>query len=287
LTRLSLHLARCLLAAALALMLTPRSAQAQQRPLATEDPEPIGTGHVLLEGGFDYSTDNVFPVSGLEGNLLRLLDVGVSVGISPIAEFQIDGGFYNHLNITRRTRAPQSSFLRVTGDDTSDFENFVVATKIRLVAESAKHPAFAVRFATKLPNGDKKKGISLDTMDFLATFIGGKTVQSVRLVGNVGVGILSDPVADHQNDVLLYGASFARAITDHAEFVGEINGRWSTRSSPPPAGTESRSLVNLGGRYTIGALRLDGSFFFGLTKFDPSIGVGGGFTYVFNAFQIP
>jgi hypothetical protein len=87
--------------------------------------------------------------------------------------------------------------------------------------------------------------------------------------------------------VLLYGASFARAITDHAEFVGEINGRWSTRSDEPPPGTESRSQFNLGGRYTIGSLRLDASAFFGLTTFDPTIGFGAGFTYVFNAFQVP
>jgi hypothetical protein len=275
-------------AVALIAILAARSATAQQRPLVTEDPEPIGAGRILIEGGLDYSTDQVYPVSGLQGDLLRVANVGVSVGISSIAEFQIDGGFYNRLKISQRTTGPLTGLLTVTGDETHDVEDFVVATKIRLLPESAKHPAFALRFATKLPNGENEHGISLDTTDFTASLLGAKTVQSVRLVGNVGVGILSDPTSgDRQNDVLVYGASFARAITDRAEFVGEINGRWSTRSGGAFPGTETRSVLNVGGRYTRGSIRFDGSVFFGLTTLDPTIGVGAGFTYVLNAFQIP
>ena len=33
------------------------SAHAQQRPLVTEDPETIGAGRILLEGGFSFETD--------------------------------------------------------------------------------------------------------------------------------------------------------------------------------------------------------------------------------------
>src|SRR5256885_15016012 len=65
-----------------------RPAAAQQRPLSTEDPEPIGAGRVLIEGGIDYAHDQHFPVSGLEGNLWRLPILGTSVRISPIAELQ-------------------------------------------------------------------------------------------------------------------------------------------------------------------------------------------------------
>ena len=51
-------------------------AAAQQRPLVTEDPEVIGAGLVLLEGGFDQSYDILFPASGLQGNLLRVPTLG-------------------------------------------------------------------------------------------------------------------------------------------------------------------------------------------------------------------
>ena len=43
---------------------------AQQRPLVTEDPEPIGAGRVLVEGGFDMAHDYQSTVSGLKGNLI-------------------------------------------------------------------------------------------------------------------------------------------------------------------------------------------------------------------------
>jgi hypothetical protein len=69
--------------------------------------------------------------------------------------------------------------------------------------------------------------------------------------------------------------------------VGELTGRVSTRRGDPFPGTESRGLLNLGGRYTRGSVRLDAAVFFGLTTVDPTIGFTTGFTYVFNAFQIP
>ena len=115
-----------------------------------------------------------------------------------------------------------------------------------------------------------------------------KTVQSVRIVGNIGLGILGDPTrGDQQNDVLTYGVSFARALTQQAEIVGEVNGHVSTREGEPPPGTESRGIARLGARYTIGGWRADGAVLFGVTSRDPSFGFAGGFTYVFNAFQIP
>src|SRR4051794_4479109 len=78
------------------------AAAAQQRPLVTEDPEPIGAGRVLLEGGFDFAHDYENPASGLKGDLFTLPTIGVSVGLSSIAELQIDGGIYNSLSISKR-----------------------------------------------------------------------------------------------------------------------------------------------------------------------------------------
>ena len=52
------------------------SAQAQQRPLLTEDAATIGSGRVLIEGGIDYQHELVYPVSGLTGNLTRIPSAG-------------------------------------------------------------------------------------------------------------------------------------------------------------------------------------------------------------------
>ncbi|MBI4887153.1 MAG: transporter [Acidobacteria bacterium] len=262
---------------------------AQQRPLVTEDPETVGAGRVLVEAGLDYVRDAEFPVSGLEGRLLRVPLIGVSIGVSSIAEVQIDGGLYNRLQIARRSAsAPLAAMVEVPGDTTSSVDDLVIGTKVRLVSEGATRPGFGFRFATKLPNASNESGLGLDTTDFFASLLVAKTAQSVRMVGNIGVGILGDPTrGDRQNDVLTYGMSFARAVTQRAEVVGEINGRANTRNGEPPPGTDSRSTIRFGARYTAGAVRADGAVLIGVTTRDPAFGVTAGFTYVFNAFQVP
>jgi hypothetical protein len=272
----------------LVFILSSGAAFAQQRPLVTEDPETIGEGRVLVEAGVDYAWDVEYPASGLEGHLRRFPLIGISVGIGSIGEVQIDGGLYNRLAITERNPAPLSHMLTVTGDTTWSIEDLVIGTKVRLVSEGTSRPSFALRSATRLPNASNESGLGLDTMDFYSSLLVAKTVQSVRLVGNVGVGILGDPTrGDRQNDVVTYGLSFARAITSAAEVVGEINGRKDTREGDPPPGTESRSMVRFGGRYTIGSWRADAAMMFGVTSNDPTFGIAAGFTYVFNIPNLP
>lgn len=274
-------LAACLLAA------TP--AAAQQRPLVTEDPEVIGAGLVLLEGGVDYARDVLYPASGLQGTLLRAPTLGVSFGISSIAELQLDGGFYNRLTIKNRGvgPAPLAGQLNFTGDTTHAVEDLVLATKIRIAAETPARPAFGLRFATKLPNASNESGLGLDTTDFHAQVLIGKTVQSIRIVGNIGLGILGDPTrGDNQNDVLEYGVSVARAVREGIEVVGELNGRANTRGGTPPVGTESRAMMRVGGRITRGTVRLDAGILLGVTSRDPGFGITAGATYVFKGFTI-
>jgi hypothetical protein len=280
---------RSCLASALLALTFAASAAAQQRPLTTEDPEPIGAGRLLIEGGIDYMRDMQYPVSGLEGNLLRLPMLGVSFGISSIAEFQIDGGPFDRLAITKRNPGPLSDLPEIAGQSsTHDVDDIVVATKIRVVPEGVGHPAIAFRFSTRLPDAEWQKGIGNDTTDFSGQLLLAKTVESVRVVANIGGGILGTPVDGHQqNDVLLYGLSLARAVTDRAELVGEINGRTSTRTGGALPGTENRSLLKVGGRYTKGSVRLDAAAVFGLTSVDPTVGFTAGFTYVFHAFNVP
>ena len=65
-------------------------------------------------------------------------------------------------------------------------------------------------------------------------------MQSLRIVGNVGLGILSDPTSgNRQNDVLTYGFSLAQALTERAELVGEVNGRVNMRSGTALPGRDA------------------------------------------------
>lgn len=278
---------RIVLSACLALLLAV-PVRAQQRPLVTEDPETVGSGLVLFEAGFDHQREAVYPVSGLTGNLLRLPTLGVSFGISSIAELQIDGGLYSRLSVTDRVDAPLSSMLDFDGDETTSVEDIVIGTKIRLLSETAGRPSVGIRFATKLPNASNESGLGLDTTDFFASLLIGKTVQSIRVVGNAGLGILADPTrGDRQNDVLTYGLSLARAVRQGLEVVGEVNGRLDVRDGEPPPGTDTRGTFRVGARYTYNTVRLDGGLIIGMTARDPSFGVTAGLTWVFRGFTIP
>ena len=276
------------LAVALIVLSSSSLVSAQQRPLVTEDPETVGEGQVLVEAGLDYQRGAEFPASGLKGNLLRVPSAGVSIGVSSIAEIQLDGGLTDSLSITERVPAPLTPSLSIDGSDTSSVQDLVVGAKVRLVSETATRPGFGVRFATKLPFSSAESGLGLDTTEFYASVLAAKTVQSVRMVVNGGLGMLGDPArVGLQSHVMTYGLSFARAATTSAELVGELNGRVNFSGDLPPPGTESRSMLRLGARYTRGTVRADAALLFGIANSDPSFGVAAGVTYVFNAFQVP
>jgi hypothetical protein len=265
------------------------SAAAQQRPLVTEDPETIGGGRVLIEAGIDLEHDVFYPVSGLRGDRLVVPTMGVSIGLSSIAELQVDGAVYQRLSITERRTAPLSNLLKINGDETADVEDFVIATKLRFFTEGARRPAFGLQLATKLPNASNEEGLGTDMTDFFASLLFAKTIGPLRMVFNGGVAVIGNPAAPtpSQSDMFTFGASLARAMTDSAELVGEVNGRLNWRDGTPDPGSENRAVMRLGGRYTRGPVRLDAALLLGMTSRDPSVGVTTGFTWVLNAFQVP
>ena len=262
-------------------------ASAQQRPLVTEDPETIGAGRLLFEAGLDYDKDITFPVSGLTGDLFAVPNVGISIGVGSIVEMQIDGGFYQRLTITEREPAPLSPLLDITGDQTTSVKDFVVATKIRMLSEASGRPALGIRLATRLPNASNESGLGRDTTDFAASFLIGKTVQSIRVVGNAGVLILTDPSEPaRQDDMFVYALSLARALTGGFEVVGEVTGRANFGATVTP-GAEDGGILKFGARYTRGAVRVDGAFLVGMSPRDPDFGFTTGLTWVFDAFRVP
>jgi hypothetical protein len=261
---------------------------AQQRPLKTEDPETIGSGRILIEAGVDYNRDVNYPVSGLRGNLFTVPALGVSLGVSSIAEIQMHIGGYQQLTITDQVAtAPFAHLLVLDGDTTDDLEDMHVGAKVRLMSETAGRPSLASRFSTRLPNAGNESGLGKDMQDFETSILVAKTVQSVRVVMNVGLLMLGNPTRPAaQDDLLFYNLSVARALSERAEVVGEFVGRANFANTTTP-GAEDRGLLRFGARYTYAGVRLDGGILLGLTPRDPEIGFTAGFTWVFNAVTIP
>jgi hypothetical protein len=263
-------------------------AEAQQRPFVTEDPQTIGAGQVLFETGVDWMRAVTFPASGLKGDLVSGPTIGISVGVGPIAEIQVDGSAYRQLTITSRQPAPLSAILSIDGARTSAVDDFVIATKLRLLNEGPRRPAIGLRFATRLPNASNESGLGQDTTDFFVSFLLGKTVGRVRWVSNAGLAIVGDPVvAARQEDLLTFGMSLAGRLGRGWELVSEYNGRMNLAASSPVPGTENRGIARAGVRFSRGSVRLDSAALFGATSTDPDLGVTAGLTWTFRAFRIP
>lgn len=261
-------------------LVLPVTAAAQQRPLVTEDPEVVSQGQVLLELGFEQWWQQRYPVSGLQGTLLRLPTVGFSFGVG-IAEIQLDGAGFQRLLVKERFDAPLASMVEGSDDRVVSVDDFTIGTKIRLMAEAPGRPALGVRFATRLPLASNEQGLGLDTTDFYVSVLVAKTVQSLRIVANGGLGILGDATrGDRQNDVITYGLSVARALTMASEVVGEINGRLHTSGREPAPGTQSSSILRGGLRFTKSRVRFDAGAMIGVFADDPKFGVTAGLTVV-------
>lgn len=247
-------------------------AAAQQRPLETQDPVPIAAGHVRVEVGVDLELDRGFPLSGLEGDLLRVPSLGLGFGLGGVAEFQVDGGF-NVLFVEERRPAPLSGDLDFSGDTTTDIEDPVIGTKIRLQRETRRRPAVGVRFAARFPSASNESGIGNDTTDLFVQLLAGKGRGATRVLANFGMGVLGDALeGDRQNDVLTGGLAILHDA-GRWTLVGEAHGRVDVQGDAAP-GTGDRGEVRLGGRVDLRpGLGLDGGVVVGLSDEDPALGL--------------
>ena len=278
----------CSIVVACASVMVAAPVMAQSRPLVTEDPETVPAGYILVESGIDWLDNVNYPVTGLKGNLSRFGSFGVSLGVSSIAELQVDGSLYNRLAIQSIDPLAPLAF-RYTGDPNTarSFDDLTIGAKVRFVSETESRPALAVRFSTKLPIVGTESGLSTGTTDFTTGLAIAKTVGSVRIAANAGIAILGDPVnGDVQNHLFAYGISAARALKPGFEVVLDLNGRVDTGDTPPPAGTESRALLRAGGRYTYKTVRMDAALLIGVAEQDPAFGFTFGATWVFKAFTV-
>ncbi|MBA3582942.1 MAG: hypothetical protein H0W36_00150 [Gemmatimonadetes bacterium] len=265
------------------LLAAPAAARAQ-RPLRTQDAEPIAAGRVRVELGLEYERDRSYPLSGLSGDLLRAPTVALAFGLGGIAEFQVGVGF-NILFVDGRRPAPLADKLDFDGDMTTDIEDPFVATKIRLKHETGRRPAVALLFATRLPSAGNDSGLGNDAIDVFIELLAGKSIGETRFAGNFGLGVLSVPTqGDRQNDVVTAGLSLVRPLGERWALAAEVNGRVDVKGETP-AGTEDRGQARLGASYVLKRFRLDGALLADLAQDDAELGFTAGVTYEFQGLD--
>jgi hypothetical protein len=258
-------------------------ARAQQRPLITEDVDIIPPGSLRIEAGADFLQNAKFPASGLTGDLTRAGVIGITIGLAPNVEVQIEGVAQNFLSIN--SRGPSAIPLNIApgANSTNDFGDFTLWTKIKLRNETAHLPSVGFRFGVQLPNSGQARGIGLNQTNAYGQILFGKKFgQNARVntFGNLGIAILTAPTALFtQNDVLTYGFAGLVRLNHQFTLAAEVNGRANTRPGSGPLGTESQGEARLGMQIRASGLRFDFAGIKGLTSLSPRSGITVGVTY--------
>src|SRR5436190_4850469 len=249
---------------------------AQQRPLLTEDVDIIKPGVVRIESGFEFLQRQRFPLSGLEGDVVKLADTRLSFGLAPNVEFQIEWTIQNFLSIKNHGVSAIPLKLGANESDTNDVGDAKLWMKIKLRNESAAAPAVGFRFGVELPNSNQARGIGNNTTNFYGMIAGGKHIGKLNVFGNIGLGILTAPLeATSQNDVLLYGLAGTYTASDRLTLLGEVNGYHSTRKHAP-LGTEDFSEAHLGAQIRALGVRWYAAGIIGTSKRAPRTGLAVG-----------
>ena len=259
------------------------TAVAQQRPLITEDVDIIPPGSIRIEAGIDFMQGAKYTVSGIRGDLTRVGVVGVTFGMSPNVEFQIEGVAQNYVSINSRGPSTIPLDIAPGANSTNDIGDFRLAAKFKLRNETRRGPSLGFRFGVELPNSNQARGIGLNqTNAFGSILIGKKFGQDGRFntFGNLGIAILTAPTELFtQNDVLTYGMAGIFRVNQRFSIAGEVNGRANTRPGNGPPGTESQAEARLGMQVRASGLRFDFAGIKGLTNFSPNSGFTIGVTY--------
>jgi hypothetical protein len=257
--------------------------RAQQRPLITEDVDIIPPGTIRIEAGIDFMQGAKYPVSGITGDLTRVGVIGISFGMGPNVEFQIEGVAQNYVSINSRGFSAIPLELLPGMNSTNDTGDFTLAAKFKLRNETRRGPSLGFRFGVQLPNSNESRGIGLNQTNAFGSILFGKKFGSdgrFNTFGNLGIAILTAPTeAFTQNDVFTYGLAGIFRINKQFSVAGEVNGRANTRPGNGPLGTESQSEARLGMQIKASGLRFDFAGIKGLTSFSPNSGFTVGVTY--------
>ena len=266
-------------------------AQAQQRPLLTEDVDIITPGTIRIEAGIDFMQGARYSVSGLKGDLTRVGVIGVSFGMGPNVEFQIEGVAQNYLSINSRGVSAVPLSIAPGANSTNDTGDFTLWAKFKLRNETQRGPSLGFRFGVQLPNSNQSRGIGVNQTNAYGSILFGKIFGHdgrFNPFGNLGLAILTAPTQlFSQNDVFTYGAAGIFRVNKQFSIAGEVNGRANTRPGSGPLGTESQAEARLGMQIRASGLRFDFAGIKGLTSFSPNSGFTVGVTYDTPAIFAP
>jgi hypothetical protein len=252
-----------------ALLLSPRPAPAQLRPLDPAEWRVWDPGAVFVAGiGAAAFGGQRASLAGTEGWLVEAGNF-VLVWRTGRVAFEAGGTVQRFFRDERLFAAPHGG-AAAEGPGRHDAGDYRIATAVRLTPEVA--PALAVlRFGTRLPTTDNKVGLDRDQTDFFA-LLGMRVGRgALRVSAETGVGIngTRDPGFE-QSDVWVYllRAERAGAVTPVLTVTGHMDGL----KDRTIRGNEELGELRLGLR--AGRRRwVEAALVKGYTSFSPGVGV--------------
>ncbi len=197
----------------------------QQTPIPVEPPTIISAGSANVSVGISHFVNQQYPLSGLEGNLLKIGNLRFGFSYDGCVELQFDGTVFNILKIHQREKAFNSNIVK-KGPVMTDAGDFTLWTKFLLLREENSNFNLSFRFGVQLPNTSNESGLGLDVTNFYSLFLLQKYLLGMEWTGNFGLGILEDPtLVSSQHDVIVLGIQNKIFLNTYTSFITEISGR--------------------------------------------------------------
>jgi hypothetical protein len=239
-------------------------AQAQTRPLLTEEATTAPAKTIVFETGGDfiaqepnYLTDK--PRDRYDGPLLRIV-------YSPADNVELDLEWVMWVGVI-----DDPDF-----GNASDQGDVSLRAKVRFIDGGTKGTTLGARFRVTLPETSFGNGLGPNTLRMGADMLLSQPIGRAALHVNAGLFLHDQVLQPHeQADFFAYGAAVTCPVGARLELVGEVAGR-AGYAAP---GADEHSEVRAGFRWRSGRIQWDAAVRRGLAAADGTWGVTAGLAW--------
>jgi hypothetical protein len=240
------------------------TANAQTRPLQTEEATTARRGTIVLEAGLEAIRGEPNFMTGRrrdrwEGPILRLVH-------SPSDNVEIDVEW-----TARVGQRDDPDFGSV-----SDWGDVGLRAKVRFLEDRPGRPAIAARFSVLLPETSFSNGLGPNALRMSAQVLASKRLGALTVHANAGLALHDEVFRPHeQRDFLAYGLAVERRLGKNVEVLGE----WAGLAGSGRPGADAHSELRAGLRVGSGRVRADAALRRGLLAADGRWGATAGVTW--------
>jgi hypothetical protein len=195
------------------------STAAQLRPLDPIDFRAFADPPVRVQVGFGMYTDQLASLAGVRGTLWEVGDFRATIRTGRIV-MELGGVVRRNFEDDVIVAEPVGGATEPPADGKrSDSGDYRVATIVRLTSDASRTLA-VLRFGTRLPTTNNRRGLDRDAIDFFATVGVQRATPMFALGAEAGLAINGTREFNYeQADVLVYGVTADLKLAPVSPFV--------------------------------------------------------------------